>query len=464
MLKRKRLEDDRIDNRRKGARSSLDVAGSTVVSGPSIDSSTRRELRAELLAASRATKTSVASILMTLQERGILNDPELGKSNERHRLREAVEYHAKAMTPYGSVVQKIEVPLINGKSMTWEIIHPFAFLYYLTSVCQGFAIMMNSCLQQARGKFTLVMYGDEITPGNPMRVDKGRQLPCFYYTFIQWPTWLLHRKDGWMAFGSIRTRFMKQILGGHSALMKLILKIMFVDGGANFTNGFFVLHKGVERVCTAGFGGILSDEKALKEFFDIKGQAGCKPCIQCKNISNFIHKSDDDHNTGYVRSLACADRLQWVAHTNNSVYKMIDRLRQANASDRQILSSIFGVNLNIYGLLTCEEPKSIVKPIDHYCRDWQHTLLSSGVAGSHVAALMNNLRKSKTLKRVGITLDTLRQYAAHFISPRRRGKLNENWFHTQILGKDHVKAFASDVMTMVPILDAFMQDIIALAD
>ena len=217
-------------------------------------------------------------------------------------------------------------------------------------------------------------------------------------------------------------------------------------------------------MCTAGFGGILSDEKALNELFDIKGQAGCKPCIQCKNISNFIHKSDDDHNTGYVRSLACADRLQWVAHTNNSVYKVIDRLRQANKTGREDLSTMFGVNLNIYGLLTCEELKSIVKPIDHYCRDWQHTLLSSGVAGSHVAALMNNLRNSKTLKRAGITLDTLRQYAAHFITPRTRGKLNENWFHTQFLEKDHVKAFASDVMAMVPILDAFMQDIIALAD
>ena len=42
--------------------------------GSSLDSSTRNELRAELMASSRATKAPVASILMKLQERGILND------------------------------------------------------------------------------------------------------------------------------------------------------------------------------------------------------------------------------------------------------------------------------------------------------------------------------------------------------------------------------------------------------
>ena len=254
---------------------------------------------------------------------------------------------------------------------------------------------------------------------------------------------------------------MNQILGGHSALMKLILKLMFVDGVANFTKGCFIVHEGVERLLTAGFGGILADEKALKEFFDIKGQAGTKPCIQCQNLENFLHKRSHKDEHGYVISLACADRSRWISHTNNSVYKMVDRLREADPRDRHDLSQLFGVNHNPHGMLSCLELRSIVKPIDHYCRDWQHTLLSSGVAGSHVAGLLTAVKKSRALKRAGITLDTMRQYASHFILPRTRPKLNENWFHNQFLENDHVKVFASDVLTIIPILVVFMLDVVA---
>jgi hypothetical protein len=143
----------------------------------------RQDLRAELMARSRTSKGSVASVLNELQRRGLLTDLELGASvYEARKLGGATALHAAADTPYGKVMQSMTLELTDGETMQWDIIHPFAFIYYLSTLCAQFAATMAASVSRAQPRpLRFVLYGDELTPGNPLRSDLGRQSFNFYY-------------------------------------------------------------------------------------------------------------------------------------------------------------------------------------------------------------------------------------------------------------------------------------------
>jgi len=142
---------------------------------PALIDTERSELCAELVSTSHGTKQSVANVLETLHKRGVLNDPELGATHrERFKLSDASSKHATAATRYGQVVQTVDVPLTDGGVHRWEYINPSAFIYYLSSLVPSFSdVMYDALAASANQCLGLVMYGDELTPGNPLRVDGG---------------------------------------------------------------------------------------------------------------------------------------------------------------------------------------------------------------------------------------------------------------------------------------------------
>ena len=107
---------------------------------------TRQELRAELVASSHGPKSCVANVLQVLQRRGVLNDSELGQADERRQLTNASHAHANASTPYGTVVQSIPLPKDDGSEFSWPIIHPLAFIWYWSSKCGDFGVLLEKAL------------------------------------------------------------------------------------------------------------------------------------------------------------------------------------------------------------------------------------------------------------------------------------------------------------------------------
>jgi len=101
-----------IMGKRGSSSSTIDHRSST------LDKQARKDLRCDLMASSRATKTSVATVLQTLHNKGLLKDVELGAGNESVQLSKAVAQHAAADTPYGKVVQVMELDTKDGP-MNW---------------------------------------------------------------------------------------------------------------------------------------------------------------------------------------------------------------------------------------------------------------------------------------------------------------------------------------------------------
>ena len=143
----KRPSSDRSSSSRLSAPDPLQDS-QTVSRGP-LSKQARQDLRAELVAVSGlsgGTKASVARVLQKLQKEGMLVDPLLGGDDEDRYLTTASRQHASAPTPYGPVVQHIALESNDeGKTIRWDIIHPFAYVWYLSCKCSQFGDFVGNC-------------------------------------------------------------------------------------------------------------------------------------------------------------------------------------------------------------------------------------------------------------------------------------------------------------------------------
>ena len=82
--------------------------------------------------------------------------------------------------------------------------------------------------------------------------------------------------------------------------------------------------------------------------------------------------------------------------------------------------------------------------------DWMHLLVNDGIVGTELR---------QTLMDNDITLDIVWRYAQKFKLPRSRGsKPCEQWFTKKSLGDHNMRAFASEQLGMIPIMNTFLQD------
>ena len=133
----------------------------------------RPKLDLDQLATKRVTKTALEDILGTLYEKGLLD-----KRVNRKAITIAVASHSSIVTPFGKVVQTLN---IDGCTDHIEYIHPAALLWYLCTVSEPFAKMACDSMIDAQktggsGDLRFIMYQDGVVPGNPFRPDKARKV------------------------------------------------------------------------------------------------------------------------------------------------------------------------------------------------------------------------------------------------------------------------------------------------
>jgi hypothetical protein len=123
----------------------------------------RQRVEAECLAIGHCTKSTLANILRTLHARGVLRD-DIGEGSTRQvrsRLRATLEHHSKAMTPYGRVVQRLSLPFPKDVLPTWDIAHPFALLYHMSTLSRRFGVLMENAMGGKCEPIPIVLYIDE---------------------------------------------------------------------------------------------------------------------------------------------------------------------------------------------------------------------------------------------------------------------------------------------------------------
>ena len=421
------------------------------------DDATRSILYKDLV--QHGTKTGLMHTLVTLQRAGLITSGVVrGGRAVRRDLAHAQREHCDVRTPYGPVLQTLDLPLPTPRR--WSFTHPLALLYHLATLNSAFGELMVNSMQPGK-PMTLVLYMDEITPGNPLRPEKSRTMQAIYWAFLEWPQYILQRVAAWMCFGVLRTTVAEQLAGKMSEFMKIVLHSFFPEHGPSLTSGV-AIPIGPDRtvIVTGCFGGFLADEKAHKEVACCVGASGIKPCLGCKNIHNRV-PLHVIHAHG-LQSLSCVDPSLFDPHTDASVFEAADYMAATAAADPASvdeLETTLGIKYVPTGILydAYLRGRGIYRPVTNMIRDWMHVYLNSGIANSHVFELLCVLKS-----QCGIARQTVQSYMSSFKLPKKRGVVGPNW-----LGDRRVKtklrtlaSFAGIMLSMVPLICAFLEDVV----
>ena len=368
-----------------------------------------------------------------------------------HRVYRECAAAASEITPFGTVVQHLDLGADGYRQ--WPYIHPLALLWFLTARSQEFGLLLQSMIDNCSKKcLDVVIYDDAFQIGNPLRPDQGRNMLGIYWFFLELPSHMLTQEDWWLPFGFIRsttTHGLGIIPGGLSALRAHILTIFFGDRGQTFRSGAQILVQGKLVMFAARFRGNAGDEKGLKDVYDIKGAAGTKFCISCKNAA--LRRYRTGH---YWRPEGCPDLRQFVPHTNRSIYQLADDLMSKHSTLGKAafeeLETNWGINYNPRGVLFRADVRDILQPVDHYLRDWAHTLVSGGVAGTETSLLLDVLAEH------GEPLAKIQDFADRFTAAHPTSK-KDIWFSNKFLTDENVKYFISELLLVIDLVYTFLE-------
>ena len=393
------------------------------------------------------TRTGLTNVLQILQRSGLLETDD-SERKIRRTLQRGVVHHATTMTPYGPVVQKVKLD-IPGMTDEWEYCNPVAYFYHLSTLNEAFGQLMQSLPSE----INIVVYVDEIVPGNPFRHEKARKLQAIYFVVLEWPEWVLSRSGMWPVFGVLRSKLVDQFPGGLSGFMKKCLSLMFI-GENSFQHPACVCIGSNRHHYHASYGGLLADEDALKKVHNYTGAQGIKICMDCANLVS--HTDDDVCPPGLVLlNVTTLEGLDF--NTNEDIWEMAEVLRDDVAAGRDVKGkeTRLGLQFNPDGLLYDRPMRTIHRPIDHYLRDWMHTLVSAGTANQQTKYLLEYLKDVRD-----VPIDIVQAYSMEVTLPSKYGKVSPEWIHSNRLKVDGFASFASTMLHIIPIIHCFLVDCI----
>ena len=177
-----------------------------------------------LVGIQHSTKHALSQTLSILKDQGLLDEGVTAR-----QLKEASEHHATQRTHYGNVIQKLE---INAPGMKYlDVVNPFAMMEYLCTISAAFANMMRDVCSSGK-PLSLVIYADEMNPGNPFRPEKSRMLQCVYWAFAEWPAHVLSRTFAWPVLLLLRSSIVESFNGGMSYICRLLLRLFSLTSHA----------------------------------------------------------------------------------------------------------------------------------------------------------------------------------------------------------------------------------------
>eukprot|EP00959_Pyramimonas_sp_CCMP1952_P260944 5455916-Pyramimonas_sp.AAC.1 len=161
------------------------------------------------------------------------DEPEAAVSSDviRHCLRKYMEGIA---TPYGKIIEKIQIPLAAGGHHDLPVANPFAAIWYYCSISPTFSVFLHRHMKDCIND--IAVWGDDVTCGNQLRPDSVTKYVSLYYTFVSLPEWFRSSEHGWLPLTFLKCDAMQFMKAKYSGLLKAVLNFMFTRT-CNFTDG-----------------------------------------------------------------------------------------------------------------------------------------------------------------------------------------------------------------------------------
>jgi hypothetical protein len=242
--------------------------------------------------------------------------------------------------------------LESGMTFDWTCVSLTKMLQFAVRESVGFQTILRSLWNRqpctADSPYSLVIYGDEIVPGNVLRPDNRRKVFCIYVTIRELGHERLKDQSCWLPLAVIRTVVTKDVAGGISAVFRVMLRRLFLvekissDGicidlavpGTGYVNLYF------------GLGNIVADGDALRGIWSAKGSSGKLPCILCKNVVS------EQVLSPYMVDLSCCDPARFDLATDEQIWQKVDALHAQHGVGSK---KSFEDTQMMYGITYCPE-------------------------------------------------------------------------------------------------------------
>lgn len=170
------------------------------------------------------SQSALADVIRDIKENGIPKNASRS-SIKRSREKELHEHSNK----FGPLIKFIRFDCIDGSTLELPFVSPLAFLQHCLSDRAAFIRYWNDYLSSFGGSpdapFDLIMYNDEVTPGNQLRHDQTRKVQILYWSLKQGPG---HGVDQlWFTLGLARSSVVAAIRGGMSAYVRKAVELFF---------------------------------------------------------------------------------------------------------------------------------------------------------------------------------------------------------------------------------------------
>jgi hypothetical protein len=339
--------------------------------------------------------------------------------SSRRKIREAREFLLEQQGPYGTLHKRVELRKRNGSSFFLDAVCPFAMLALAVATCGPFAELFSRTAvahpPSLLAPWGVVLYADEVTPGNPLKGNNLRKQYAIYWSFAQFGLAVLSHESAWFCLAVMRTSEIAEFDGGLSYVIRALLMLFFgAVGGYNMaTQGCYLqpMH-GATVFLYASLFTLVSDEKAIKELWTCKGAAGLKCCILCMNCIKqsctalrWMHGHRGHAHTRFE---------DFVPQTDASITTIWDDLLAASV----VLSNeafkekqkILGFTFTLNSIMLSASLRSIARPASITMWDWMHCFLVGGMLQKEVSLLMHRLK---------ISYATLHTYLGQYKWPAR---------------------------------------------
>ena len=244
----------------------------------------------------------------------------------------------------------------------------------------------------------VLLYCDEVVPGNVLKGNNQRKLVSFYWSVGQYGA-SISREDLWMHICAARSSRLKDVKSTYSQVFQVFKKVasLFFEDPFDLRKGVMLTFPGERRRMVFGRTTMaVADEVALKQMWSVKGSSGTMLCF--RNLVAWSSRLDE-YGPNLVPS--CQTNLENVIpHTDRSILDNAQYLRQqkpmVNKTTFEKLEQSLGLSFAPDGALWDQEFCRHLQggPISATCFDWMHIFLVSGLWNSECGHLLAGKKSS----------------------------------------------------------------------
>ena len=361
----------------------------------------KKARREELLAVRvPISDSSFAKVVEQLDAHPAILDEFRAGSTDRFRRR----LHEPVKQQFDQHSISLQVPLRNGGVLSWRVCEFRQLLCLFVSKSDAYKQLLRATVSVHGPNLRLIIIHDEVAAGNVLRSDNRRKFTPFYVAFEEYGL-ALQSEFAWLPLAIIAHHDVAKVDGGMSCVLRILLRHVFLGEDSIRDHGIIVPLE-PPKLIFVRLSPMVLDEPAMKSTFDCKGQAGIRPCNNCKNVVSMNSELLQHDNSNYLVDITEINFGSYDLNSNADIWATVDHLLAQRGvlgvGQHEELCKASGFNMNARGLIFDTQLRPYLpEPLQRW--DGMHSFFSHGIAETELVLFLDGCKR-----HLGVSFSHLR--------------------------------------------------------